>query len=260
VNYAAKARDRMLVQASRDRLTTFDAYSAMGLNKDHRHYDNISQICHLLGIRAAFVLLTNNPDKVAALRAQGIRIARAEPLEVEPSPFNLAYLTSKATCGGHNLKRPTVTKIRRAQPPEPIEAFRPRALADANRFIYVASYFLPVKPVDDNPAPGAKPHWFRTHVYYDIVTSQEYIVLTYGKPRADETPIVRIHHETIFDRFPLRTAANRDKMKQTMRRIVARGSGVLLLLPDAGRGAGLGTPPDPRDHAAAKLLLKHHTT
>ena len=319
VNYAAKARDRMLVQASRDRLTTFDAYAAMGLDKDHRHYDNISQICHLLGVRAAFILLTNNPDKVAALRAQGIRVARAEPLEVDPTPFNIAYLTSKATCGGHNLKRPAVTRIHRAPPPEPVTPFRPRALPDAPRYIYVASYFLPIKPVEDIPvgaslatpktttkkqgvasnAPTSvpssafrlsglqafpTPHWFRAHVYYDIVTSQETIVLTYGTLRADDAPVVRLHGESIFDRFPLRVATSRDEMKQSIRHIIAHGSGVLLLLHDDGNGASFGADATarmmaeteqpraastlnselrtlnstPRDYTAALLLLKHH--
>ena len=293
VGYAAKARDRMLVQASADRLTTFDAYAAMGLQKDHRHYDNISQICHLLGVRAPFHVLTNNPDKVAALRAQGIRVASTEPLEIEPSPFNLAYLASKATRGGHNLKRPAASKVRRAAPPEPVTAFRPRALAGARRFILFASYFLPVKPVDDNPAaakpgktakaPRLEPHWFRAHVYYDIVTSQEYIVLTHGEIRAGDTPVVRLHSEAIFERFPLRSAANRDKLKQSIRRIVAHGAGLILLLHNDGRGAGfgacatdlmltqtgqaagtddayrkLGVTYDSRDYDAAMLLLKHH--
>jgi 3,4-dihydroxy 2-butanone 4-phosphate synthase/GTP cyclohydrolase II len=342
VGYAAKARDRMLVQASQDRLTTFDAYEAMGLKKDHRHYDNISQICHLLGIRAPFNVLTNNPDKVAALRAQGIRIASTEPLEVEPSPFNLAYLTSKATCGGHNLKRPAVTRVRRATLPAPVVPFRPHALANARRFIYAASYFLPVKQVGDEAlltdaqfkkltpahrkfirshtplregrhlvkivpdalaahqrahfgdadagdadAAGtdalAAPYWFRAHVYYDVVTSQEYVVLTHGTPRPGDIPVVRLHSEALFNRFPLRTAANRDKMKQSVKHIITHGVGALLLLHNDGRGAGfgayatdlmmtqtgqardsdeayrkLGISYDSRDYDAAMLLLKHH--
>lgn len=335
VGYAAKARDRMLVQASGDRLTTFDAYAAMGLQKDHRHYDNISQICYLLGIRAPFHILTNNPDKVAALREQGIAIAATEPLEVEPSPFNLAYLASKATCGGHNLKRPAVTRVRRATLPEPVAAFRPHALPNARRFIYAASYFLPVKQVDDEalltgeqfqkltpdhlsrlttrhtPLPGgrhlikispaalaahrrdnpddtvtdplAAPYWFRAHVYYDIVTSQEYVVLTHGTPRPGDIPVVRLHSEALFNRFPLRTVANRDKMKQSMKHIITCGVGALLLLHNDGRGAGfgayatdlmmtqsgqaantddayrkLGVSYDSRDYDAAMLLLKHH--
>ncbi|CAM3116534.1 hypothetical protein RAHE111665_15760 [Rariglobus hedericola] len=106
----------MLVQASLDQLSTFQAYAAMGLKKDHRNYENISHICQLLGINASFTVLTNNPDKIDALRAQGITIAGTESLEFEPGPFNLAYLTSKAA-GGHILQRPSTTAVKRASPP-----------------------------------------------------------------------------------------------------------------------------------------------
>ena len=34
VGFVAKARDRMMVQASHDRVTTFDAYARMGLGGD----------------------------------------------------------------------------------------------------------------------------------------------------------------------------------------------------------------------------------
>ncbi|WP_275263035.1 hypothetical protein [Rariglobus hedericola] len=116
VGYVGKSRDRMLVQASLDQLSTFQAYAAMGLKKDHRNYENISHICQLLGINASFTVLTNNPDKIDALRAQGITIAGTESLEFEPGPFNLAYLTSKAA-GGHILQRPSTTAVKRASPP-----------------------------------------------------------------------------------------------------------------------------------------------
>jgi 3,4-dihydroxy 2-butanone 4-phosphate synthase/GTP cyclohydrolase II len=342
VGYVGKSRDRMLVQASLDQLSTFDAYAAMGLKKDHRNYENISHICHLLGIKAAFTVLTNNPDKIDALRNQGITIAGTEALEFEPGPFNLAYLTSKAA-GGHILKRPSVTKIKRALPPEPVVLFKPYALPEARRFIYSASYFLPMKPVDNDILlteaqfkelfrhhsierymAGARPlvlgyelirggryfvkiqtenltafkkehphdpivdllttpYWFHVHVYYDIVTSEDIIVLTHGQPGPAEIPVVRIHSESLFNRFPLRSTGNRDKLKQSVKHIVAYGSGALLLLHNDGRGAGfgafatdammaengqasstddayrkLGVAYDSRDYDASLMLLKHH--
>jgi 3,4-dihydroxy 2-butanone 4-phosphate synthase/GTP cyclohydrolase II len=112
VGYVAKARDRMLVQASHDRLSTFQAYRLMGLKKDYRQYENISHICHLLGITAPFVVLTNNPDKVAALKAQGLPVAGTEALEFAPSAFNLAYLASKADAG-HRLIHPEQSTLHR---------------------------------------------------------------------------------------------------------------------------------------------------
>jgi 3,4-dihydroxy 2-butanone 4-phosphate synthase / GTP cyclohydrolase II len=342
VGYVGKSRDRMLVQASLDQVSTFQAYAAMGLQKDHRNYENISHICHLLGITASFTVLTNNPDKIDALRAQGITIAGTESLEFEPGPFNLAYLTSKAF-GGHILNRPSASTVKRALPPEPVVPFKPHALPEARRFIYTSSYFLPMQPVDgeillsenqfqalfqnqsverymsgphplvlgyqpirdrrhfvriatDNLTSFKKehpqdpivdllttPYWFRVHVYYDIVTSEDFVVLTHGQPTAADTPVVRIHSESLFNRFPLRTVENRDKLKQSVKHIVTYGSGALLLLHNDGRGAGfgafatdsmmaengqaastddayrkLGIAYDSRDYDASLMLLKHH--
>ena len=342
VGYVGKARDRMLVQASLDQMSTFAAYAAMGLKKDHRNYENISHICYLLGITASFTVLTNNPDKVDAMKSQGLVVAGTEALEFEPSPFNLAYLTSKAS-GGHILKRPSETLVKRALPPEPVVPFKPHALPEARRFIYSASYFLPMKPVDndilvtesqfkelfqhdgltrytsgshplvlgyqairgnrffvkisvdnlnyfkrDNPTDPildllTTPYWFRVHVYYDIVTSQDYVVLTHGKPEIYDLPVVRLHSESLFNRFPLRTVENRDKMKISVKHIVTYGVGAMLLLHNDGRGAGfgayatdlmmtgsnqafssdeayrkLGVGYDSRDYDASILLLRHH--
>jgi 3,4-dihydroxy 2-butanone 4-phosphate synthase/GTP cyclohydrolase II len=103
VGYVAKARDRMLVQASLDRLSTFQAYAAMGLDKDHRNYENISQICHLLGLTAPFVVLTNNPDKVEAFQRGGVEVVERIPLITEPTEHNRDYLHAKAERSGHML-------------------------------------------------------------------------------------------------------------------------------------------------------------
>jgi len=342
VGYVAKARDRMLVQAAGDRISTFQAYDCMGLKKDHRSYDNISHICNLLGLDASFVVLTNNPDKISALEEQGLSVLRSEPLEFEPSPFNLAYLTSKAAAG-HILNRPGASSLRRALPPEPVVPFRPHALPHAQRFIYSASYFLPVTPVGgeiilesdafsklfkpqsvdrylsgDNPlvhshgrirnnrymvhidskriadfkrenpedpivALLTTPYWFRVHVYFDLVTSQEFVVLTYGQPKPTDAPVVRLQSESLFNRFPLLSTDNREKLKKSVGHIVHYGSGVILLLYYDGRGAGfgayatdlmmteqraatssdesyrhLGVGYDSRDYDACMLLLRHH--
>lgn len=342
VGYLGKSRDRMLVQASLDQLSTFQAYAAMGLKKDHRNYDNISDICRLLGIHAGFIVLTNNPDKVSALKDQGINVVDTETLEFEPSPFNLAYLTSKAA-SGHILNRPASTLVKRALPPEPVIPFKPHALPGAKRFIYSASYFLPMKPVDDDVLLSAEefaslfrtkkieahiadekplvtsyklirgnrflvrinssnlkayrkanpddpildllttPYWFRVHVYYDIVTSEEFVILTHGKAKAYDIPVVRLHSESLFNRFPLRTAENRDKLKQSVMHIINYGVGVIQLIYNDGRGAGfgahatdlmlsqsgiarnsgeayhhLGVDYDSRDYEASITLLKQH--
>ncbi len=342
VGYIGKSRDRMLVQASLDQLSTFQAYAAMGLKKDHRNYDNISDICRLLGIKAPFIVLTNNPDKVSALRDQGIKVIDTETLEFEPSPFNLAYLTSKAA-SGHILNRPASTLVKRALPPEPVIPFKPHALPHAKRFVYSASYFLPMKPVDDDVLLSAEefstlfgtkkaeahmadekplvmnyelirgnrflvrinptnlkayqianpddpivdllttPYWFRVHVYYDIVTSEEFVILTHGQAKIYDIPVVRLHSESLFNRFPLRTTENRDKLKLSVKHIINYGVGVIQLIYNDGRGAGfgayatdlmlsqsglalssgeayrhIGVEYDSRDYDASITLLKQH--
>jgi 3,4-dihydroxy 2-butanone 4-phosphate synthase/GTP cyclohydrolase II len=308
VGYVAKARDRMLVQASGDEISTFQAYAAMGLKKDYRNYEDVAHVCHLLGLtQRRFIVLTNNPDKIAAMSATGLHVARAEPLEFEPSPFNLAYLTSKAS-SGHILERPGATAIKSALPPDPVEPFSPYALPEAQRFIYAASYFLPVKPVDseillteaqfkqhqteierhmrgtmplvldcyvirdhrfivqidrdrftrfrkespEDPLVSlfTTPYWFRVHIYYDIVTSQEFVVLTYGKPKIYDLPILRLQSESLFNRFPLVNVDNRDKFKRSLRHIVHYGVGAICLLYFDGRGAGFGS------HALDRMLTE----
>ena len=309
VGYVAKARDRMLVQSSHDRISTFEAYRCMGLKKDHRGYEDVADVCHLLGLKAPFILLTNNPDKIAALASHGIEVAGTEALEFEPSPFNVAYLASKAD-SGHRLVQATGGGTRQALPPEPVLPFRPHALEGAQRFIYTASYFLPVKPVDgeivlteerfhevfrETPAerfmegdaawiedyyvirgnrllvrvngerlarhrvanPGspaddllATPYWFRVHVYFDIVTSQEMVVLTYGKPMLHDVAVLRVQSESLFNRFPLVSVDNRLKFKRSVQQIVHYGVGAVFLLYFDGRGAGFGA------HATDRMLTE----
>lgn len=310
VGYVAKARDRMLVQSSHDQISTFDAYRLMGLKKDHRSYEDVADVCHLLGIRAPFIVLTNNPDKTAAMTAHGLKVQGTEALEFEPSPFNVAYLASKAD-SGHLLTQASAPHVKRALPPEPVLPFRPHALAGAQRFIYAASYFLPVKPVDNevilsedqfhrlfqarpieefmqgdaplvedyyvirgnrllvriNTAsilrfkaenPGSPvvdllttPYWFRVHVYFDIVTGQESVVLTYGRPLLYDVAVVRIQSESLFNRFPLVNVDNRLKFTRAVRHIVHYGVGAIFLLYYDGRGAGFGA------HATDRMMLEH---
>lgn len=340
VGYVAKARDRMLVQASGDRLNTFEAYHMMGLRKDYRNYEDVAHVCHQLGVKAAFVVLTNNPDKIAAMRRAGLKVAGAEALEFEPSPFNLAYLTSKAA-SGHRLSRPGLSRELLARPPGVVEPFTPHVVTGAERFIYAASYYLPVKPVDneivlnepdflplrDAIAGGMQgdgaviedyhlirgnrfivrihgdrlqrlresqlehplapllttPYWFRVHVYFDLVTSQEFVVLTYGEPAISDLPVLRLQSESLFNRLPLASMDNREKFKRSLHHIVHYGVGAVVLLYFDGRGAGfgahavdrmlternaalssdeayrmLGVEYDSRDYDACLLLLKQH--
>ena len=48
-------------------------------------------------------MLTNNPAKVAALRALGIEVTAVERLHVAPTPANRGYLRTKRDRMGHDL-------------------------------------------------------------------------------------------------------------------------------------------------------------
>src|SRR5215468_10688416 len=50
--FVAKALDRMLVQASGNRLTTFEAYAQLGLPDDQRSYGEVAAMVRLLGVTA----------------------------------------------------------------------------------------------------------------------------------------------------------------------------------------------------------------
>ncbi len=58
--------------------------------------------CEQLGI-GRVRLLTNNPDKLAALAACGIEVAGRERLQVAPNGVNDHYLATKARRFGHLL-------------------------------------------------------------------------------------------------------------------------------------------------------------
>ena len=232
--FVAKALDRMLVQASAAPLTTFEAYARLGLPADQRTYGEVAAIMRLLGIRASLRLLSNNPDKVAALRDAGADVAGTEPLRVRASAYSHDYLDAKARAG-HTVA-PTAG-IDAAALPERVAVIRPEPLAPGSRFVRLAAYLLPVR--------GADAAWFRLHVYLDAVARRERVVLTYGDGGDDV--LVRIQRETLLDRFAPTTPRFRKGWHEAVARIVAHGRGVALFADAAD---------DLRD-VAAPLLRTH---
>ena len=215
--FMAKALDRMLVQASGHRLTTFDAFGELGLPDDRRSYGEVAGMTRLLGIGAPLRLLSSNPEKVATLRAAGVRIADTEALAIVPSGYNQQYLDAKASAGHVVAAAPGVHA---AVLPEPVVAVSPEPLAGAPRFVRVASYLLPVRT-------ASAAAWFRLHTYADEVTGRERIVLTHGA--GGESVLVRIQRVTLLDRFALRAPRFRRGWDAAVARIVAHGQGVVLI-------------------------------
>ena len=247
----AKARDRMLVQASHDRVTTFDAYAGMGLEGDCRRYDAVAFAAAALGITAPLKLLSNNPDKLAALRDASVNVAGCTSLAHAPSAFNLTYLTAKSR-SGHALDVATAAPVA-AELPEPVHAIEPTPVAAAPSLLRVASYLVPIVALP--PARGV--HWLRLHLYVDRENARERVVLTLARPR-DVVPLVHVHAETLTGRFP--RPLGDDPWRVAVERIAARGAGVaLFLLHDEPAVAELG---DAAEHVAAspdlvRLLAGH---
>jgi 3,4-dihydroxy 2-butanone 4-phosphate synthase/GTP cyclohydrolase II len=206
------------------------------------------------------------------LQDLNLKISRVESIEVTPNPFNIEYLMSKKNYGHllYEIKNKQASE-RLNIPYTRIEPFIPYALKNLRRFVHVSSYFLPIKPVDneillnkeqfESFAPTLKasdtskivleyaandhyvlkikdeqiisqnksflaiPYWFKVNVYFDIASFQDFIVLTYGNLNgvvkdADSTqssaltvPVVRIHSESISNRFPLKNGKYKNRLK-----------------------------------------------
>jgi 3,4-dihydroxy 2-butanone 4-phosphate synthase/GTP cyclohydrolase II len=256
--FVAKVRDRMLVQASRGRLSTFDAYAQMGLADDVRSYDAVAAARALLGIVAPLELLTNNPAKLVTLTALGVPLAGTVALALPPSPFNRHYLAAKAEAG-HRL--PLETGGAEAHPPEPVAVIVPHALSETSTLVRVGAYWLPVRAHDHrDPAP----HWFRLHVYADLASGRERVVLTYGD--ATTTPVLlRWQHESLLERIPGRQRGREERRwSTTVRAFVEHGAGVAVMIADESCAALLanGTTVAARglddDETAHVALARHH--
>jgi 3,4-dihydroxy 2-butanone 4-phosphate synthase/GTP cyclohydrolase II len=83
---------------------TVDANLRLGHPADGRDFRPAAAVLRHLGIDAA-VLLTNNPEKLGAVRAAGID-AIARPLRAAPHEDNIHYLETKRVRFGHDLPAP----------------------------------------------------------------------------------------------------------------------------------------------------------
>jgi GTP cyclohydrolase II len=81
---------------------TVDANEQLGFDADERVYQPAAEMLRQLGF-GTVRLLTNNPDKVAALERYGIRVAERVPHIFPANGHNERYLRTKATRSGHLL-------------------------------------------------------------------------------------------------------------------------------------------------------------
>jgi GTP cyclohydrolase II len=83
-------------------LDTVEANERLGFKADHREFGLPAEILKSLGV-GKLRLLSNNPDKVAALERAGIEVVERVPCEVTPSPHAEEYLKTKREKLGHLL-------------------------------------------------------------------------------------------------------------------------------------------------------------
>jgi len=83
-------------------LDTVEANVALGFEPEQRSFEVAAQILKAMGMTRV-ALLSNNPDKSAALTAHGIDVTVVRPLTIEPNPHNIRYMETKRDKFGHVL-------------------------------------------------------------------------------------------------------------------------------------------------------------
>jgi len=98
IGLAEKIRAYVLQDSGQD---TVQANISIGQPVDDRTYEDAASILHLLQI-TSLTLLTNNPEKIVAIKKSGISVTSA-PLEVIANKHNQKYLETKRDKLNHAL-------------------------------------------------------------------------------------------------------------------------------------------------------------
>jgi GTP cyclohydrolase II len=97
IGLMAKLQAYGLQDAGRD---TVEANEELGFKADYREFALPAGALNALGVKEVR-LLSNNPDKVAALENAGIKVVERVPCEVPPEAHSEAYLKTKKEKLGH---------------------------------------------------------------------------------------------------------------------------------------------------------------
>jgi GTP cyclohydrolase II len=81
-------------------MDTVEANEELGYAADYRGYELPAAVLKILGVKQVR-LMTNNPDKVAALESAGIAVTERISAEVEPQDSFAGYLKTKHEKMGH---------------------------------------------------------------------------------------------------------------------------------------------------------------
>lgn len=75
-------------------MDTVEANVHLGFRSDLRDFSVAAEILRYFGVKE-IGLLTNNPDKISALRKHGIKVVKRIPLVTKPTEYNRKYLRTK---------------------------------------------------------------------------------------------------------------------------------------------------------------------
>lgn len=84
---------------------TVQANEQLGFKADQRNYALVEPMLKQFNI-SSLRLMTNNPRKIAAMEALGVKVAERVPLLVNRNKFNQHYLNTKAAKLGHMMTPP----------------------------------------------------------------------------------------------------------------------------------------------------------
>jgi GTP cyclohydrolase II len=79
---------------------TYEADEILGFDLDQRRFDFAAAMLHQLGINE-IKLLTNNPEKIAALTRSGLTVVAHERMTGRPTAENVHYMATKRDRAGH---------------------------------------------------------------------------------------------------------------------------------------------------------------
>ncbi|WP_404451269.1 GTP cyclohydrolase II [Virgibacillus necropolis] len=79
---------------------TVEANESLGFVNDSRNYDDAIQVLKTLRSKPV-TLITNNPEKLEALKSAGLQVAGRSPLWGDVSEYNKKYLETKINKSGH---------------------------------------------------------------------------------------------------------------------------------------------------------------
>ncbi len=100
IGLANKLKAYALQDKGRD---TVEANEDLGFEADLRDYGVGAQILASLGVKK-MKLMTNNPKKIKGLEGYGLIVTDRIPIECEPRPENIRYLTTKCQKLGHIMR------------------------------------------------------------------------------------------------------------------------------------------------------------